>query len=164
MTSMAERGAEVRVRRAARADEASLVALLEAHGAELGKAAPDRTALVRGVAAFLEAEEARFLLVAEVDGTIAGALTAQGLVGVTDGRPFFLVDDIVVSPAHRRAGVARRLLTEVESMARAAGAPRVELLVRSVNLPALTLVSRAGYRKVADVHLTLALEPAEPER
>jgi ribosomal protein S18 acetylase RimI-like enzyme len=161
---MAERGAEVRVRRAVRADEASLVALLEAGAAELGKEAPDHAALVRGVAAFLEAEEARFLLVAEVDGVLAGALTVQGLVGATDGRPFFLVDDIVVSPAQRRAGVAGRLLAEVEAMARAAGAPRVELLVRSVNVPALTLVSRAGYRKAADVHLTLALEAPEPER
>lgn len=53
--------------------------------------------------------------------------------------------NVAVSPAHRRQGLARRLLEEVEARARARRARLLALEVRSSNQPARALYRAFGY-------------------
>jgi GNAT superfamily N-acetyltransferase len=167
-----------RVRRALAADAPALVDLVMTLAAERGEgvegpaeAPPDRKVLRRAVAQFVESgaggvDAERFALVAlAADGAPAGVVSVQRLRSGLQDRPYFFVDDLVVAAAQRRRGVASALLAAVEAEARAAGCDRIELNVRAVNGPALTVIARAGYRKAADVHLTRMLDPgADPTR
>ena len=56
--------------------------------------------------------------------------------------------NLAVHPHHRRRGIARCLLTEALSRARAAGAGMAWLEVRPSNTPALTLYASFGFQAV----------------
>lgn len=148
----------VTVRRATTADRQALVGLLvQLVHDESDDYRPNPEAIGRSVDTFLGERRVaeRFFLVAELDsGEVVGLLSVQSLYSTWRGHPFFLVEDVSVAPQHRRSGAGTALLKEVERFAREAGACKIDLHVRSINLGAITLVSRAGYRKVGDVHLT----------
>jgi ribosomal protein S18 acetylase RimI-like enzyme len=55
------------------------------------------------------------------------------------------VHDLAVLPAHRGAGVGRRLLEAVERKARALGCCKVTLEVQENNTPARRLYTGAGF-------------------
>jgi putative acetyltransferase len=102
-----------------------------------------------------EAVHARFIetatvLVAEVDGVVAGfasvALTAVD--GLVPGE----VDQLFVAPSAGGRGVARVLLTSVESVARAAG---LASLVTRASWRAAPVFERMGYRQVEVESVTL---------
>ncbi|MFN8607079.1 MAG: GNAT family N-acetyltransferase [Vulcanimicrobiota bacterium] len=61
------------------------------------------------------------------------------------------VDGLVVAPAYRRRKVAERLLHWAVERAAQAGWQRLQLKVRSDNLPALKLYSKFGFHKVEDL-------------
>jgi ribosomal protein S18 acetylase RimI-like enzyme len=88
------------------------------------------------------------VLVAERDGEVIGYAYA-GLEG-TDYMalrgPAGALYDIMVDPAHRRAGTGRALLDATLSALAALGAPRVLLSVAELNQPAQQLFLRAGFR------------------
>nr|WP_297280036.1 ribosomal protein S18-alanine N-acetyltransferase [uncultured Butyricicoccus sp.] len=58
------------------------------------------------------------------------------------------ITNVAVDPAHRRQGVARTLLTELETRARAQNLAFVTLEVRASNAPAIALYTAAGYEPV----------------
>ncbi len=62
------------------------------------------------------------------------------------------VERLVVSPAFRRQGMARRLLSAAEDLARDNGKRTVGLHVSGNNLPALRLYVGAGYEEVSCQH------------
>ena len=55
---------------------------------------------------------------------------------------------LYVARAHRRSGIGRALLAEVETYGRSLGAKRVWLETTSVNLPGITAYARLGYSLV----------------
>ena len=57
-----------------------------------------------------------------------------------------VLDELHVAPAHRRRGVARRLLAEVCAVARANGAREIWLETQNVNVPAVRAYQRLGFR------------------
>ena len=59
------------------------------------------------------------------------------------------VERLVVSPSFRRQGIARRLLSAAEDLARDAGKHTVGLHVTGNNLPALRLYEAEGYVEVS---------------
>jgi ribosomal protein S18 acetylase RimI-like enzyme len=79
------------------------------------------------------------LLVAEVDGRLAGTLIAAW-----DGWRGNLYR-LAVLPERRGRGIARRLVAEGERLLAAKGAVRVSALVISEHEPAVGLWSAAGY-------------------
>jgi len=157
----------MKLRKAGPADAPALVELFAVLAEQEGGVAPgevDRAALARSVARFTDPPDgggdgARFVLLAEPadGGPCLGALSVQRLAGILPGRPHFLVGDVSTATAARRRGVARRLLQEVERLAREADCARIDLHVPTVNIAALTLVARAGYGKEPDIHLTRVL-------
>lgn len=60
-------------------------------------------------------------------------------------RRFGLVDELVVMPEHRRAGVARALLVEVEAWARQRGLGALEVTVWAFNQAARELYAEEGF-------------------
>ena len=91
-----------------------------------------------GLAEELHNPCARFL-VAELDGIVAGYLGCHHIAD--EG----FITNVAVSPAHRRCGVARALLTE--SLRQGQGLYRLTLEVRESNTPAIALYESFGFVK-----------------
>ena len=85
--------------------------------------------------------ERRTALVAEED-TVVGYGVASLAGDVVD------LQRIAVAPAHRRTGVAGRLLTELQQDAREAGADRMLLEVSAANGGALAFYAAAGFVEI----------------
>lgn len=79
----------------------------------------------------------------------AGAGEIVGFTIMSSGGGDAHVLNIVVDPAWRRQGVARRLLDALVDAARARGADQLFLEVREGNEPALTLYRDIGFAEVA---------------
>jgi GNAT superfamily N-acetyltransferase len=70
----------------------------------------------------------RTVLLAERDGAAAGTADLTVLANVARaGRPYLLVENVVVAEQHRRAGVGRLLLDSAADHARRAGCYKLQL-------------------------------------
>ncbi|MGY1813811.1 N-acetyltransferase family protein [Blastococcus sp. SYSU D00820] len=87
--------------------------------------------------------EATSVVVAEVDGEVAGF--ASVALAAVDGLVPGEVDQLFVDPGAGGRGVARALLAEVARMARSAG---LRSLVTHASWRAAPVFERAGYRQV----------------
>lgn len=83
-------------------------------------------------------------LVAAVDGELVGTV-----IGGFDGRRG-LVYHLAVAAAHRRQGISRRLMQELESRLRNKGCIRCYLVVRSGNEDAMLHYDRLGWQRLGD--------------
>ena len=79
--------------------------------------------------------------VAEQNGHVAGFLVGRSVADE------FEILNMAVAPAHRRRGIASRLMNEALLWSRAAGARRAYLEVRASNEAAISLYSRHGFRE-----------------
>jgi GNAT superfamily N-acetyltransferase len=70
----------------------------------------------------------RAVLLAEVDGVPVGTVDVTVLANAARrGRPYLLVENVVVAASHRGRGIGRALLAEAASRARAAGCYKLQL-------------------------------------
>jgi ribosomal protein S18 acetylase RimI-like enzyme len=102
----------------------------------------------------LEAKLARdpeLFLVAEAAGTVVAVV-----LGTYDGRRGGIFR-LAVHPSRRRAGIATRLVAELESRFRELGCPRVNLMVMPDNAEGLRFWQALGYLPVPDVLCTKPL-------
>lgn len=83
--------------------------------------------------------------VAEYKGTIIGAI-----LGTHDGRKGW-INRLVVSPAYRKKGIAKRLVQEVEQRLTATGIDIVACLVEDWNKVSENVFERLGYKKHSDI-------------
>jgi ribosomal protein S18 acetylase RimI-like enzyme len=90
--------------------------------------------------AIKRAHAAGELLVAELDGHIVGTAMC-GFDGHRGGVYYLAVD-----PALQRRGIGARLMSAAEQLTLAAGAPKVNIMVRGDNREALAFYERLGYR------------------
>ncbi|WP_449243174.1 N-acetyltransferase family protein [Desulfovibrio sp.] len=106
----------------------------------------------------------RRVSVAELGGEAVGMATAQLLVSTAQGGPAALVEDVVVGPGHRRLGLGRALMKDIEVWAAGAGATRLQLLTDRDNAPAFGFYASCGWRSTALVCLrrNLKLEARLP--
>lgn len=94
---------------------------------------------------FPEGFEPRDVLVAELDGSIAGYLKLGAPTALSANRHVLEVQGLAVSPAHQRRGVARGLLAAAVEEARSRGARRLTLRVLATNERARRLYASAGF-------------------
>ncbi|SDR15459.1 GNAT family N-acetyltransferase [Thermostaphylospora chromogena] len=124
----------ITIRRATLADLPALLELyLQLHPDD--PRPPAETA--RRVWARMEAQEGRTVLVAVADGPADGTPGEEVVAGTADctvmanltrgGRPYLLVENVVVDRAFRRRGVGRRLMAAAADLGRAAGCYKVQL-------------------------------------
>jgi GNAT superfamily N-acetyltransferase len=91
----------------------------------------------------------RQILLAELDGAVVGSIDCMTMANLTRGaRPYVLVENVVVDAAHRRRGIASRLLDEAIEIGRAAGAGKVQLAT-GAGPAAEALYVRAGFTERA---------------
>lgn len=89
------------------------------------------------------------ILVAEVDGTVAGFVTiltkvSSGEIG--DGEiEYGLISDLVVGPAYRRQGLGQALLTAGEAFARSRNVNWLRIAVLEKNRTAMDLYTANGF-------------------
>jgi GNAT superfamily N-acetyltransferase len=103
----------------------------EAHSAALARIQADRNAC---------------LLVLEVDGGVAGTLALYVLPNLShSGRPFAIVENVVVDAGLRGSGYGRLLMERAEELATAAGCYKVALLSNRKRAPAHAFYERIGY-------------------
>ena len=108
----------------------------------------------------LLAEPGGLALVAVSDGRAVGFLSAR--VYDTPADPTMLprrrghIETLVVTAAHRRRGIGRRLLVEASAWARAEGAAEMVLTTWAGNAAADAFYGRLGYRVLSRVlHVSL---------
>jgi ribosomal protein S18 acetylase RimI-like enzyme len=124
------------------ADYAAVTAVWQASGREVVPRAELAAKLTR---------DPELFLIAEVGATLAGVV-----MGTYDGRRGWILR-LAVHPAHRRAGMASRLVSELESRLAALGCPRINLLVLPDNLDGLRFWQALGYLPMPDVLCTKPL-------
>lgn len=107
---------------------------------------PDPRRQRRGLRLMLADPDRRAVLVAERDGAVVGMVTVQLVVSTAEGGASGWLEDMVVDPSARRAGVGRRLLGAAGRWASRRGARRLQLLADVGNGPALAFYARMGWR------------------
>lgn len=125
--------ARYRIRRARAADAAAIAALERESFSDPWSEASFREAI---------AAPWSFVLVAEAADRLVGYLVGRDMAGTGE------VLNLATAAAHRRAGIARRLLEAGLEELGARGASEVFLEVRGSNAAALDLYRRAGFRPV----------------
>ena len=133
------------VRLAAPQDLPDLVALLTKLFAEEADFAPEPARQRRGLAAILAAPEAARILVAEHDGRCIGMVSLLSTISTAEGGPAAWLEDMVVHPDFRGAGVGSLLLAAALDDCRGRGVTRVTLLTDRANTRAQELYERHGF-------------------
>lgn len=151
------------IRLATPGDSASLIALFSALAhAEWTGGPPD--SLARGITRFLTQPGGGFALVAEAGERVVGGLIAQRMAAVFEDGLQICIDDLVVSPTHRRAGHGRALVDGVLSVGTLLGADYLYLHVRPDNRAARALYQAAGFRPQGDLLLDWYPSPPPGQR
>jgi GNAT superfamily N-acetyltransferase len=147
----AQRG--VRVREAAPSD----VGLIHSLIVELAEY-EDSADLVTGTPALLA--EALFgehpaaeALIAEREGTAIGFAVFHGTFSTWECRPGIWLEDLYVSPQHRRGGIGGVLLSHLARLAVQRGCARLEWNALDWNEPALDFYQRVGATRLSDWEL-----------
>lgn len=81
-------------------------------------------------------------LVAVEDGQVIGYVGSQAVLDAAD------IMNVAIAPEHRRKGIARLLLLQLEEEMRQKDVASLTLEVRASNLPAQALYEELGYREV----------------
>ena len=85
------------------------------------------------------------VLVAEVDGALAGYVALGSATQLASNRHVVYVRGLAVAPAHRRRGVGRALVEAAVAAARERGARRLTLRVLGTNAPGRALYEACGF-------------------
>ncbi len=88
----------------------------------------------------------RAVLLAETDGRPVGTVDVTVVANTArQGRPYLLVENVVVAASHRGRGIGRALLAEAASRARAAGCYKLQL--SAVEPDAFAFYEAVGWRR-----------------
>ena len=89
-------------------------------------------------------------------GTVDGAIMASVMAGYDGHRGW--INYLAVDPQHRRQGLARTLMSEVERMLRDMGCAKINLQIRRDNPEAISFYERLGFTEDATVSFGRRLE------
>jgi ribosomal protein S18 acetylase RimI-like enzyme len=125
-------------------DVAELAALFDAYRIFYGaQTAPlEAEAFVKGL---ITQRKTHFFLAREAEGLpLLGFVHLMPSISTVAMRPIWLLEDLYVSPAGRRKGVATALMAHAESFARKTGAERLTLATAHDNRNAQSLYKQMG--------------------
>jgi GNAT superfamily N-acetyltransferase len=149
----------VRVREAAAGDLEALAGLYEELSGPLEEPVPDRPPDPREVIAQILADPARSLLVAELDGRVAGTVDVLIAANLTHhAQPWVLVENVVVAQDARRRGVGRALMLRAIELAREAGCYKVNLISGNERMGAHDFYRSLGFKPIGQGFKTYLYE------
>lgn len=119
---------------------------------------PDHVAQQRGLALIIANPAVGHILLARNDsGAVVGMVNLLYTVSTALGEKVALLEDMVVEPAVRVAGIGSQLLEEAIAFARAQGCRRITLLTDRDNDGAQRFYQRHGFSLSAMIPLRLPL-------
>ena len=118
-------------------------------------AEPER--IDRGLDAAFRPGSPAWLFLAERDGQAVGVFLANQIVSVEKGGETLWIEELYVTPAARRTGVARALLAHALDQARRRGLRAFDLEVVPTQAAALALYRALGFEDVPRQRMTLEL-------
>jgi GNAT superfamily N-acetyltransferase len=114
----------------------------------MGNGAPLAAPVLERLIPGLRNHPTTFVLLAYAAAEAVGIATCFLGFSTFHARPLLNLHDLAVAPAHRRHGIATRLLAAVEQKARALGCCRLTLEVQENNSPARRTYARAGFSQM----------------
>ena len=135
------------IRRAQDRDLPALIKLLAQ--LSLGEAREDPSAITAYETAFaaIDADERQSLLVAAVDGSVVGTAAFILVPNLSHvGRPYAVVENVVVDSAVRGKGIGETLMRRAIELAREAGCYKLALTSNRHRLEAHRFYERLGFR------------------
>lgn len=136
---------DARIRAATPSDVDALCALLSILFQQEREFAPDVDAQRRGLMTIVDDPAVGLILLAEKESTALGMVNLLFTVSTALGARVALLEDMVVSPSARGAGLGSQLLEAALEAARAAGCRRITLLTDHDNQAAMRFYSRHGF-------------------
>lgn len=116
------------MRPALHSDLSELLSLYRALAGEKVSALPGAQETALPVLERILSDPARHLLVAEIDGELAGTADMVVVANLTHHcMPWAIVENVIVAERHRRVGAARGLFDRLIEIARAAGCCKLQL-------------------------------------
>lgn len=106
---------------------------------------PERDKQLGGLRAILDDPKIGRLFVLRLDGKVAGMANALITISTAEGGRVLLLEDVIVSRAHRGGGLGRQLIEHVLDWARGQGMTRVTLLADRGNHSALDFYRKLGF-------------------
>ena len=135
------------IRLATTADLPSLVRLLNVLFEQEAEFKPDEIAQARGLRLILENPEVGQILIAHQGAEVAGMVGLLYTISTALGARVALLEDMVVAPAWRNAGIGSQLLEAAIAQARQAGCQRITLLTDDINTDAQRFYDRHGFTR-----------------
>lgn len=146
------------IEQATAADIPALCELLPTLFAQEAEFTPDAAAQRRGLAEIVNNPQAGTILVAREAGQVVGMVNLLFTVSTALGARVALLEDMVVAPQSRGAGVGSQLLAHAIEHARAQGCKRITLLTDRANASAQRFYARQGFELSGMVPMRLLLE------
>lgn len=118
---------------------------------------PDRGKQERGLRMLLTSPHVGAIFVARDKSEIVGMVSLLFTISTAEGGPACLLEDMIIHPDRRSAGLGSRLLQHAISFARAQGFTRITLLTDRVNEGAIQFYRRHGFTLSEMTALRLSL-------
>lgn len=157
MTGATACGGGRRIRFALPGDVPAIVSLLRELFGQEADFAPDADRQARGVRRILDDPSVGRILVCESDGAVAGMVSLLFTVSTAEGGRAAWLEDMVVDPGARGAGIGHELLAAAIALAETEGLARVTLLTDRSNGKARGFYRRHGFRESAMVPMRRAI-------
>lgn len=139
------------------ADIPALSDLLSVLFAQEVEFTPDEKAQQKGLAAIINHPEIGSIVVARQQGQVIGMVNLLFTISTALGGKVALLEDMLVSPAGRGAGVGAKLLAEAIAFARAQDCKRITLLTDRSNESAQRFYARQGFMESSMLPMRLSL-------
>jgi ribosomal protein S18 acetylase RimI-like enzyme len=154
-------GSTNRVREATVEDAAEIYGLARELAQTVGDAPPPEERVRGRLEELLEEPRAR-VLVAEGEGGVVGAASLWIKPDLAHGDTVVEVPMLVVAEDHRREGVGKLLMAEVQSVAAETEAALIELVATSANVVARDFYRSLGFVEADVVSLEFVGSPEDP--
>jgi GNAT superfamily N-acetyltransferase len=133
-----------------------LLALLFALEAEFQ---PDRQRQAAGLRQILDNPELGQILVARDGAICVGMVNLLFTVSTALGGRVAILEDMIVHPTHRHAGIGTRLIQAAIQFSRSAGCRRVTLLTDQDNISAQRFYTRHGFAHSEMIPMRMVFQP-----
>ncbi len=146
------------LRRARSDDILALVHLLHSLFSQEEEFTPNGALQERGLRAILSDPRLGEVLLAEEDGRAIGMVSLLYTVSTALGARVAILEDMVVDPSRRGAGVGSAILARALRLCRERGCARVTLLTDARNTEAQRFYEKSGFAQSAMIPLRLILQ------